>query len=70
LTGNGTADARSEQRLAAGGGSARSAARQPGGRIGLERGLDGGGDELRGIRVDGDVPADFFLGKSYTERLR
>jgi hypothetical protein len=43
---------------------ARSAARQPGGRIGLERGLDGGGDELRGLRVDGDVPADFFLGKS------
>jgi RNA polymerase sigma-70 factor (ECF subfamily) len=69
LAGNGTADARSEQRLAAGGGSARSAARQPGGRIGLERGLDGGG-ELRGLRVDGDVPVDFFWASPYTERLR
>ena len=25
---------------------------------GLERGLDGGGDELRGLGVDGDVPAE------------
>jgi hypothetical protein len=24
----------------------------------LERGLDGGGDELRGLRVDDDVPAE------------
>jgi hypothetical protein len=24
----------------------------------LERGLDGGGDQLRGFRVDGDVPAE------------
>jgi hypothetical protein len=24
----------------------------------LERGLDGGGDELRGLGVDGDVPAE------------
>jgi hypothetical protein len=24
----------------------------------LERGLDGGGDELRGLRVDGDVTAE------------
>jgi len=24
----------------------------------LERRLDGGGDELRGLRVDGDVPAE------------
>ena len=29
-----------------------------GGRAGLERGLDGGGDELRGLRIDGDVPAE------------
>ena len=29
---------------------------QPG-RVGLERGLDGGG-EVRGLRVDGDVPAE------------
>src|SRR6266568_6733832 len=28
------------------------------GRTGLERGLDGGGDELRGLRVDDDVPAE------------
>ena len=24
----------------------------------LERGLDGGGDELRSLRIDGDVPAE------------
>jgi hypothetical protein len=28
------------------------------GGAGLERGLDGGGDELRGLRVDGDVAAE------------
>ena len=33
-------------------------ARRPGRRTGLERGLDGGRDELRGLRVDGDVPAE------------
>jgi hypothetical protein len=52
------ADARSGQRLAAGGGGAREPARRPEGRTGLERGLDGGDDELRGLRVDGDVPAE------------
>ena len=31
--------------------------RPPGGRTGLERRLDGGGHELRGLRVDDDVPA-------------
>src|SRR5690349_4617415 len=51
------AGAISEQRLAVGG-SLRAAARPPGGRAGLERGLDGGGHELRGFRVDGDVPAE------------
>jgi hypothetical protein len=30
----------------------------PGGSVGLERGLDGGRDELRGLRVDDDVPAE------------
>jgi len=30
----------------------------PGRRAGLERGLDGGRDELRGLRVDDDVPAE------------
>jgi hypothetical protein len=30
----------------------------PGGRGALERGLDGVGDKLRGLRVDGDVPAE------------
>ena len=51
------AGAISEQRLAVGG-SLRAAARWPGGRTGAERGLNGGGDELRGLRVDGDVPAE------------
>jgi hypothetical protein len=32
-------------------------ARRPGGRTGAERGLDGVGDELRGLGVDGDIPA-------------
>ena len=27
-------------------------------RVGLERGLDGGRNELRGLRVDDDVPAE------------
>jgi hypothetical protein len=35
---------------------ARAAMRAGG--AGLERGLDGGGDELRGLRVDGDVAAE------------
>ena len=48
----------SEQRLAVGGGNTRVPARCPGRRVGLERGLDGGGDELRGLRVDGDVAAE------------
>jgi hypothetical protein len=43
------AGAGSEQRLAVGGGAALSAALRPGGRRGLERGLDGVGDELRGL---------------------
>jgi hypothetical protein len=30
----------------------------PGLGVGLERGLDGGRDELRGLRVDDDVPAE------------
>ena len=51
------ADARSGQRLAAGG-NARVPARPPGGCAGLKRGLDGGGGgELGGLRIDGDVPA-------------
>ena len=37
----------------------QSAARAgPGPGVGLERGLDGGRDELRGLRVDDDVPAE------------
>ena len=50
------AGAESEQRLAAGGGATR--AWWPGGRGGLERGLDGIGDKLRGLRVDGDDAAE------------
>jgi hypothetical protein len=48
----------SEQRLAAGGGVARASAWRPGGRGGLECGLDGGGDKLRCLRVDDDVAAE------------
>ena len=51
------AGAKSEQRLAVGGGNAWAAAWWLGGRTGLERRLDGGGDELRGLRVDSDIPA-------------
>ena len=51
-------DARSEQRLAASGGSALAAAGPRGGRAGLEGGLDGGGDGLSGLDVDGDVAAE------------
>jgi hypothetical protein len=40
---------RGQERAGAGG--------APGGRVGLEHGLDGSGDELRGLRVDDDVPA-------------
>jgi hypothetical protein len=52
------ADARSEQRLAAGGRNARAPAGRPGGDAGLEHGLDGVGDKLCGLRVDGDVAAE------------
>jgi len=52
------AGAISEQRLAVGGGNTRAPARRPGGHTGLERRLDGDGDELRGLRVDDDVPAE------------
>ena len=48
----------SEQRLAIGGGNTRAPGLPPGRRTGLERGLDGGGDEPRGLRVDDDVPAE------------
>ena len=50
----------SEQRLAVGSGNTRAPARRPGGRTGLKRHLDGGGDELRGLGVDGDVPAEQY----------
>jgi hypothetical protein len=48
----------SEQRLAIGRESTPGPARRPGRCTRLERGLDGGGDELRGLRVDDDVPAE------------
>jgi hypothetical protein len=53
-----TLETTSEQRLAVDGGDTQASAWRPGGRTGLERGLDGGGDELRGPGVDGDVPAE------------
>jgi hypothetical protein len=52
------AGAGSEQWLAAGGGAARASVWWPGGRGGLERGLDGVGDKLRGLGLDGDVAAE------------
>jgi hypothetical protein len=48
----------SRQRLALGGGTTRAPPRRAGGRTDLERGLDSGGDELRGLRVDDDVPTE------------
>jgi hypothetical protein len=48
----------SEQRLAIDRGNTRAPARRPGRRTRLERGLDDGGDELRGLRVYDDVPAE------------
>jgi hypothetical protein len=48
----------SEQRLAIGRGNTSARARRPGRRTRLERGLDSGGDEPRGLRVDDDVPAE------------
>ena len=47
----------SRRRLAADAGNPRSPARPPGGLTGLERGLDGGRDELCCLRIDDDVPA-------------
>jgi len=46
----------SEQRLAVGG-TTSAPARRPEWRTGPEHGLHGGRDELRGLRVDDDVPA-------------
>ncbi len=48
----------SEQRLAIGRGNTSAPARRPGRRTRLERGLDGVGDESRGLFVDDDVPAE------------
>ena len=39
-------------------GNMSAPARRPGRRTRLERGLDRGGDEPRGLRVDGDVAAE------------
>jgi hypothetical protein len=51
------AGAISEQRLTAGRRNTRAPALRPGRRADLERGLDSGGGELRGLGVDGDVAA-------------
>ena len=48
----------SEQRLAVGGGNTPVAARRLGQSAGVDRGLHGGGDELGGLGVDGDVAAE------------
>ena len=48
---------RSEPRLAADGGNARTPTEPPGGAAAPEQGLDSG-DELRGLRVDDDVTAE------------
>jgi hypothetical protein len=55
-----TLETMSEQRLAVDGGNTRASAWRPGGRTGLERGLDGGGDQQRGLGVDGYVPAEQY----------
>jgi hypothetical protein len=55
-----TLETMSEQRLAVDGGNTRASAWRPGGRTGLERGLDGGGDQQRGLSVDGDVAAEQY----------
>ena len=39
-------------------GTAPTPARLPGGRTGSEHGLDGGRDELCGLRVNDDIPAE------------
>ena len=53
------ADVRSsEQRLAVADGNTRALPRRPGGRTGAECGLDGVGDDLGGLGVDGDVAAE------------
>src|SRR6266568_7219440 len=44
-----TLETMSEQRLAVDGGNTRASAWRPGGRSGLERGPDGGGDQQRGL---------------------
>jgi hypothetical protein len=54
-----TLETMSEQ-LAVDGGNPRAPAWRPGGRTGLERGLDGGGAQQRGLGVDGDVPAEQY----------
>jgi len=46
------------QRLATGGGNTQAPVRRPGRRTCLERGLYGGRDELRGLCVDDNVPAE------------
>ena len=51
-------DIRSGQRFTADGGPARVPTYRPGGRGGLERGLDGVGDERRDLGIDGDVVAE------------
>ena len=53
-----TPGSETEQRLAADGGAAWAPAWWPGRRGGLECSRDGGGDKLRGLRVDRDVAAE------------
>jgi hypothetical protein len=52
------APARSEQGGAVSGGNTPALARRSGGPTGLECGLDGVGDELGGLGVDGDIAAE------------
>jgi hypothetical protein len=51
-------EGRLEQRLAPGKGNTRAPVRRPGRRTGLKDGLDGGGHEMGGFGVDGDVAAE------------
>ena len=54
------ADTTLEQRLAISSGNTPVPARRAGGRTGLERGLDDGDDELHGLRVYDNVPAEQY----------
>ena len=52
------------------GGRRQAPPRRRGGRTGVQRRLDGVGDELRDLRVDGDVPAEQHPADDPAQRAR